>query len=95
MVGNKNKSFQQGFGLIDLLIVIMIIGILGTILTPQVHSILTEVKLNGATRELVSALEYTIASDPCTGAPIMVRDKPKRFIELTRLIVLKGTGAGL
>jgi len=41
------------------MIVIVIIGIMGTILTPQFHSILTEMKLNGATLEFVSALEYT------------------------------------
>ena len=55
----KKRSFQQGFTLIDLLIVLLIIGVIGTLLAPQLHSILTETKLNGAAGELVSALEYT------------------------------------
>lgn len=59
MVEYRKRSFQKGFSLIDTLMVIMIIGILATTLTPQFHSILSEMKLNGATTELVSALEYT------------------------------------
>ena len=42
-----------------MLIVLLIIGVIGTLLAPQLHSILTETKLNGAAGELVSALEYT------------------------------------
>ena len=55
----KKRSFQRGFSLIDLLIVLLIIGVIGTILAPQLHSILNEAKLNGAASELISAMEYT------------------------------------
>jgi prepilin-type N-terminal cleavage/methylation domain-containing protein len=50
----KNK----GFTLLDLLIVIMIIGVLGVLIIPQFHSMVSETKLNEATGELVSGLQY-------------------------------------
>ena len=49
---------QQGFTLLDLLIVILILGVLGVIAIPQFHSMVTERKLNEATGELVSGLQY-------------------------------------
>ncbi|MBW2580130.1 MAG: prepilin-type N-terminal cleavage/methylation domain-containing protein [Deltaproteobacteria bacterium] len=49
---------NKGFSLLDLLIVIMILGILGVFLAPQLHSTLTEARLNEATGELVSGLHY-------------------------------------
>lgn len=50
----KNK----GFTLLDLLIVIMIIGVLGVLVIPQFHSMVSESKLNEAAGELVSGLQY-------------------------------------
>ena len=58
-IGCRKRSSHQGVTLVELLIVVMIIGIMGTMLAPQLHSVLNETKLNGATTELVSALEYT------------------------------------
>ena len=49
---------NKGFSLLDLLIVIMILGILGVFLAPQLHSTLNEARLNEATGELVSGLHY-------------------------------------
>ena len=49
---------NKGFSLLDLLIVLMILAILGVIVAPQLHSIMTEARLNEAARELVSGLEY-------------------------------------
>jgi prepilin-type N-terminal cleavage/methylation domain-containing protein len=49
---------QRGFSLIDLVMVIIILGILSTIAIPQLHSMISESKLNGATGEVVSALQY-------------------------------------
>jgi len=40
---------NKGFSLLDLLIVLMILGILGVFLAPQLHSTLTEARLNEAT----------------------------------------------
>ena len=51
----------RGFTLIEILIVVMITGILAMAVMPQVQSLIRETKLNGATGELVTALEY--ASD--------------------------------
>jgi prepilin-type N-terminal cleavage/methylation domain-containing protein len=53
----KSNS-DKGFSLLDLLIVIMIIGIIGMFVTPQLHSMVTESRLNEATGELVSGLQY-------------------------------------
>lgn len=49
---------NKGFSLLDLLIVLMILGILGVFLVPQLHSTLNEARLNEATGELVSGLHY-------------------------------------
>jgi type II secretory pathway pseudopilin PulG len=49
---------NTGFSLLDLLIVIMILGIVGVFLAPQLHSTLNEARLNEATGELVSGLHY-------------------------------------
>jgi type II secretory pathway pseudopilin PulG len=38
--------------------VIMIIGVLGVILTPQFNSLISEGKLNGAAEQLINGLEY-------------------------------------
>lgn len=47
-----------GFTLLDLLIVIMIIGIIGVLVTPPLHSMIDEARLNEASGELVSGLQY-------------------------------------
>ena len=49
---------NKGFSLLDLLIVLMILGILGVFVAPQLHSTLNEARLNEATGELVSGLHY-------------------------------------
>ena len=49
---------NRGFTLLDLLLVMLILGIMGMIIIPQLHSMANEAKLNGAATELVSALEY-------------------------------------
>ena len=49
---------EKGFTLIDLLLVVMILGIAGMILAPQFNTMLDEAKLNEATGELVSGLQY-------------------------------------
>ena len=41
-----------------MLLVVVILGILGMIVIPQFHSVVTEARLNEATGELVSGLQY-------------------------------------
>jgi len=50
------KGKNKGFSLLDLLIVIMILGIMGMLAAPNLHS--TEARLNEAAREMVSGLQY-------------------------------------
>ena len=52
------KGRSRGFSLLDLLIVLMILGIMGVILAPQLNSMVTEARLNEAAREMVSGLQY-------------------------------------
>ena len=52
------KGENKGFSLLDLLIVIMIIGIIGVLVTPPIHSMIDEARLNEASGELVSGLQY-------------------------------------
>ena len=52
------RQKNKGFSLLDLLIVLMILGIMGVILAPQLYSMMTEARLNEATREMVSGLQY-------------------------------------
>jgi type II secretion system protein H len=47
----------HGFTLIEILIVIMLISILSLAVMPEIQSLVRESKLNGATGELVTALE--------------------------------------
>jgi len=56
----KNEKCT-GFTLVDTMLVVVILGILGMIVVPQFNSMLFEAKLNGATAELVSGLEYARA----------------------------------
>lgn len=49
---------NRGFTLLDLLIVMMIIGIIGVLVTPTIHSMVNETRLNEASGELVSGLQY-------------------------------------
>lgn len=49
---------NKGFSLLDLLIVLMILGIMGVLVAPQLHSMMTWARLNEATGELVSGLHY-------------------------------------
>ncbi|MCK4389751.1 MAG: GspH/FimT family protein [Desulfobacterales bacterium] len=57
-MNNEGRNIHSGFTLLDLLIVILILGVLGVIAIPQFHSMVTEAKLNEATGELVSGLQY-------------------------------------
>jgi type II secretory pathway pseudopilin PulG len=52
------RQNNRGFSLLDLLIVLMILGIMGIILAPQLYSMMTEARLNEAAREMVSGLQY-------------------------------------
>jgi type II secretion system protein H len=52
------RQKDKGFSLIDLLIVLMILGIMGVILAPQLSSMMTEARLNEAAREMVCGLQY-------------------------------------
>ena len=52
------KQENKGFSLLDLLIVLMILGIMGVIVAPQLHSMMTEARLNEAAREMVCGLQY-------------------------------------
>jgi prepilin-type N-terminal cleavage/methylation domain-containing protein len=54
LVKYKNK----GFSLLDLLIAIMILGILVVLVTPPLHSMISTARLNEATGEVVSGLQY-------------------------------------
>jgi Tfp pilus assembly protein FimT len=47
-----------GFSLLDLVMVIVILGILGTVAVPQFYSMMGARRLNAASGELVSALQY-------------------------------------
>jgi len=49
---------SRGFTLLDSLIVIAIIGIIGMIAIPQFQGMIQETRLNEATAELVSGLQY-------------------------------------
>ena len=49
---------KGGFTLIDLLIVSMILGILGMIIAPQFHGVISERKLNGAAEKVICAMQY-------------------------------------
>jgi len=52
------RQKNKGFSLIDLLIVLMILGIMGVILAPELYSMMTEARLNEAAREMVCGLQY-------------------------------------
>jgi len=64
---------QRGFSLIDLLIVVMIVGILATMLQPQFHSAMVEMKLNGAAGEVVAALQYARSLAVTHQKPFLVK----------------------
>ena len=49
---------QQGFTLLDSLIVIAILGIIGITIIPQFQDLVRETKLNEAATELVSGMQY-------------------------------------
>lgn len=52
------NSYSRGFTLIDLVLVILILGVLGGLVTPVFHTMVSEARLNEATGEIVSALQY-------------------------------------
>ena len=52
------KGENKGFSLLDLLIVLMILGIMGILVAPQLNSMMTGDRLNEAAREMVSGLQY-------------------------------------
>ena len=52
------KGENKGFSLLDLLIAVMIIGIIGVLVTPPIHSTISGARLNEGAGELVSGLQY-------------------------------------
>ena len=50
-----------GFTLVDLLAVVLILGIIGTIGLPSINAALEDYRLSGAIEEIVTALEYARA----------------------------------
>lgn len=54
----RRGSGRQGFTLLDTLIVVAILGIVGMVAIPAIQGMLRETRLNEATAELVSALQY-------------------------------------
>jgi len=54
----RTEKKQQGVSLFDMLIVIIILGIVGIAVIPQLQGIVEETKLNEATAELVSGIQY-------------------------------------
>lgn len=58
MSGNSPKNVIHGFSLIDFIILLMILGVIGMVVTPIISNIASETKLNAATGELVSGLQY-------------------------------------
>jgi len=49
---------NEGFTLLDLLIVVMILGIVGMIAIPRYNSLIADAALDGAAGEMVSGLQY-------------------------------------
>ncbi|MGD8372350.1 MAG: hypothetical protein PVF76_03475 [Syntrophobacterales bacterium] len=56
--GFTGRELEKGFTLLDVIIVIMILGILGVLLTPHMHSMITQARLNDAAAELVAGIQY-------------------------------------
>ena len=55
----RNGSLHRGgFTLLDLLIVVIILGVIGMMILPQIGSIANQTKLNSAAWELISAFQY-------------------------------------
>ncbi|MDP2644245.1 MAG: hypothetical protein Q8P24_04850 [Desulfobacterales bacterium] len=54
----SDRSPVEGFTLLDMLLVIMILGIVGMAVIPQFGEMANDSKLKGAALELVSALDY-------------------------------------
>jgi len=54
----KIKKRQQGITLLDLAIVIVILGIVGMAVIPQLQGMIQEARLTEATSEIVSGMQY-------------------------------------
>ena len=55
---NSPGSYSAGFSLIEILMIVLILGIIGTLVLPTFQSGLTKSKLSGAASEVTIALEY-------------------------------------
>jgi Tfp pilus assembly protein FimT len=54
----RTRKRQKGVSILDMLIVIAILGIVGMAVIPQLQGMVQETKLNEATAELVSGMQY-------------------------------------
>ena len=65
-------QLSDGFTLIEILIVVMVMGIIATISLPSINSTLAGARLRGAAYEVVTALEYAQLTAMTAGREIQV-----------------------
>jgi prepilin-type N-terminal cleavage/methylation domain-containing protein len=57
-VGKQMNRNSFGFTMVEVMIVLIILGIVSAMAIPSIRSNLDEIKLDGAAREIVSAIQY-------------------------------------